>query len=33
MLQAAKKVMPLTMMLACGKDSYPALYKKVFRRP
>jgi thymidylate synthase ThyX len=33
MLQGAKKVMPLTMMLACGKDSYPALYKKVFGRP
>ena len=30
MLKAAKKVMPLTAMLACGKDKYSALHKKVF---
>jgi thymidylate synthase ThyX len=30
MLQAAKKIMPLTLMLACGKDSFAALYKKTF---
>ncbi len=30
MLQAAKKIMPLTLMLACGKDSFTALYKKTF---
>ena len=33
MLKAAKKVMPQTMMLTGGKDSYPALYKKAFGRP
>jgi thymidylate synthase ThyX len=33
MLKAAKKVMPQTMMLAGGKNSYPALYKKTFGRP
>ncbi len=30
MLKAAKKVMPLTLMLACGKDGFAALYKKTF---
>lgn len=30
MLQAAKKIMPLTLMLACGKDSFAALRKKTF---
>ncbi len=32
MLRQAKKVMPLTLLLACGKDSFAALYKKVFTR-
>ena len=30
MLQQAKKVMPLTLMMACGKDSFHNTYKKVF---
>ncbi len=30
MLQQAKKVMPLTLMMACGKDHFPALFKKYF---
>ncbi|PKN68900.1 MAG: thymidylate synthase (FAD) [Deltaproteobacteria bacterium HGW-Deltaproteobacteria-10] len=30
MLKKAKKVMPLTLMLACGKDGFAALYKKTF---
>jgi flavin-dependent thymidylate synthase len=30
MLKQARKVMPLTLMMACGKDSFPALQKKVF---
>ncbi len=30
MLKAAKKIMPLTLLLACGKDSFAALYKKTF---
>ena len=30
MLQQAKKVMPLTLMMACGKDSFNNIYKKVF---
>ena len=30
MLQQAKKVMPLTLMMACGKDSFSNIYKKVF---
>jgi flavin-dependent thymidylate synthase len=30
MLQRAKKVMPLTLMMACGKDSFNNIYKKVF---
>ena len=30
MLQQAKKVMPLTLMMACGKDSFNNTYKKVF---
>jgi flavin-dependent thymidylate synthase len=30
MLQQAKKVMPLTLMMACGKDSFDNTYKKVF---
>ncbi len=32
MLRQAKKIMPLTLALACGKDSFAALYKKTFRR-
>ncbi|OGP87678.1 MAG: hypothetical protein A2031_08735 [Deltaproteobacteria bacterium RBG_19FT_COMBO_43_11] len=32
MLRQAKKVMPLALSLACGKDSFAALYKKTFRR-
>ena len=30
MLSRARKEMPLTLMMACGKDSFPALQKKVF---
>lgn len=30
MLKKAKKVMPLTLLLACGKDCFSALYKKTF---
>lgn len=30
MLKKAKKVMPLTLLLAGGKDSFSALYKKTF---
>ncbi|HQQ88377.1 MAG TPA: FAD-dependent thymidylate synthase [Smithellaceae bacterium] len=30
MLKQAKKVMPLTLMMACGKDSFPQLFKKTF---
>lgn len=30
MLKKAKKVMPLTLLLACGKDSFTGLYKKTF---
>jgi flavin-dependent thymidylate synthase len=32
MLKAAKKAMPLTLMLACGKNGYPAIYNKIFGR-
>jgi thymidylate synthase ThyX len=32
MLQQAKKVMPLTLMMACGKDDFPVLRKKTFPR-
>ena len=32
MLKQAKKVMPLTLMLACGKDHFPELRKKTFSR-
>ncbi|HON58892.1 MAG TPA: FAD-dependent thymidylate synthase [Smithella sp.] len=32
MLMQAKKVMPLTLMMACGKDSFAATYKKTFPR-
>jgi thymidylate synthase ThyX len=32
MLNQAKKVMPLTLMMACGKDNFSALYKKTFPR-
>jgi flavin-dependent thymidylate synthase len=32
MLKQAKKVMPLTLMMACGKDNFSALYKKTFPR-
>lgn len=30
MLRQARKVMPLTLMMACGKDSFSALHKKTF---
>jgi flavin-dependent thymidylate synthase len=30
MLQQAKKALPLTLMMACGKDSFNNTYKKVF---
>jgi flavin-dependent thymidylate synthase len=30
MLKLARKVMPLTLMMACGKDNFPQLYKKTF---
>lgn len=30
MLQQAKKAMPLTLMMACGKDNFPELFKKNF---
>jgi thymidylate synthase ThyX len=30
MLKKAKKLMPLTLLLACGKDSFVALHKKTF---
>jgi thymidylate synthase ThyX len=29
-LKQARKVMPLTLMMACGKDSFDKLYKGVF---
>jgi flavin-dependent thymidylate synthase len=32
MLKQAKKVMPLTLMMACGKDNFPGLRKKTFPR-
>ncbi|MFZ2419220.1 MAG: FAD-dependent thymidylate synthase [Smithellaceae bacterium] len=32
MLKQARKVMPLTLMTACGKDGFAALHKKVFSR-
>jgi flavin-dependent thymidylate synthase len=32
MLRQAKKVMPLTLMMACGKDNFPELFKKNFPR-
>jgi len=32
MREQAQKVMPLTMMLACGKDRYNAVYKKIYGR-
>jgi len=32
MLTQAKKVMPLALMMACGKDYFPELFKKAFRR-
>ena len=32
MLQQAKKVMPLTLMMACGKDNFTNLFKKTFTR-
>lgn len=28
----AKEVMPITMLLICGKDSYPQIYKEVFKK-
>ena len=30
MLKQAKKVMPLTLMMACGKDNFPRLFNKTF---
>jgi flavin-dependent thymidylate synthase len=33
MLKQAKKVMPLTLMMACGKDSFSTLHKKLFSSP
>jgi thymidylate synthase ThyX len=30
MLRAARKVMPQTLMMACGKDSFDKLYKSLF---
>jgi len=30
MLKKARKVMPLTLMMACGKDSFDKLYKNAF---
>ena len=30
MLEQARKVMPLTLMMACGKDSFDKLYKSIF---
>jgi flavin-dependent thymidylate synthase len=32
MLAQAKKVMPLTLMMACGKDSFAETHKKIFPR-
>ncbi len=32
MRQAAEKVMPLACMLLCGKDSFPAVYERVYGR-
>ena len=32
MLKQAIKVMPLTLMMACGKDNFPDLFKKTFPR-
>lgn len=32
LLKQAKKTMPLTLLLACGKDSFAVLYKKTFAR-
>jgi thymidylate synthase ThyX len=32
MLAQAKKAMPLTLMMACGKDSFSVIYKKNFPR-
>ncbi|MDD5415364.1 MAG: FAD-dependent thymidylate synthase, partial [Smithellaceae bacterium] len=32
MLKQARKVMPLTLMTACGKDGFPALRHKIFPR-
>jgi len=32
MLQQAKKVMPLTLMMACGKDNFAKLFKNTYPR-
>jgi thymidylate synthase ThyX len=32
MLRQARKIMPLTLMMACGKDNFAALYNKAFPR-
>ncbi len=32
MLKQAKKVMPLTLMMACGKDRFAKFFKKTFSR-
>jgi flavin-dependent thymidylate synthase len=33
MTELAREVMPVTMLLAGGKDSYPGIYKEVYGRP
>jgi flavin-dependent thymidylate synthase len=33
MLHLGRMVMPLTLMLACGKDAYPEMYAKLFGHP
>ena len=30
MLEQARRIMPLTLMMACGKDGFAARYKKIF---
>jgi flavin-dependent thymidylate synthase len=32
MLKEARRAMPLTMMMACGKDKFPSLFEKTFQR-
>jgi len=33
MMEQARHVMPLTLALACGKDSYPRVYEELFGKP